>query len=202
MKVGFIVECGPEGAEMEVIPHLALRLIPKLKFDIIALDDKRRLKPECGRWARQLLDSKCDRVLIVWDLMPAWGEYEGRGCRRIDRQEIYESLERAGLRRSDRRIKLICVHKMLEAWILADERALSSFLSTDAHPVRAPRTKKPENVKDPKARLKTLFKERGRRVHDYVDRLHAIQVVRRMPDLARLDQCPTFARFKVKLLGA
>lgn len=202
MKLGFIVECGRDGAETEVIPYLARMLSPKAETDVVPLDRKPKLKRECGRYARQLLEGGCDRVLIIWDLLPDWGEYEGRGCQRVDREQIAESLRQAGLRPSDRRIRLVCIHNMLEAWLLADERALSSFLSTDAHPVRIRQTKAPEKVKDAKARLKDLFKKQGRRVHDYLDRAHAIEIVKRLTDLRRLESCPTFARFARLVAGS
>lgn len=200
MKVGFIVECGPAGAETKVIPYLAKAIDPTL--DIIAtvpLDDKDKLRRECGRWARALLDQGCDRVLIVWDLMPDWGEYEGSGCRHDDKAQIAQSLKAAGLRTNDPRIRLVCIEKMLEAWIRADERALSAFLSTDAHPVSIKRCKDPELIKDPKSALVTLFKQSGARTRRYIDYDHAIRIVRLMPDLGRLRTTATFGRFEQKL---
>lgn len=198
MKVGFIVECGPEGAETKVIPHLAKIIDPTL--DIVApvpLDDKDRLRRECGAWAKALLDQGCDCVLIVWDLLPDWGEYEGAGCRHNDKEQIADSLVAAGLVPNDPRIRLVCIEKMLEAWILADERALSAFLSSDAHPVRIKRYKNSELAKDPKSALVTLFRQSIYR--RYIDYDHAIRIVRRMPDLARLRTTSTFCRFEQKL---
>ena len=111
------------------------------------------LKRECGEWVKALLERGCSCVLIIWDLLPDWGEYEGKGCRHDDREEIAESLKDAGLNPADNRIRLICIEKMLEAWLIADERALSAFLSTQAHPVHVPRQKRPEHMPDPKAAL-------------------------------------------------
>ncbi len=200
MKIGFLVECGPDGPETKVIPYLAKYFRSDIDYDVIPLDRKPRLKSECGRYARELLRRGCDRVLIVWDLLPDWGEYEGKGCRKIDREEIGESLRQAGIKPTDKRIGLVCIHNMLEAWILADERALASFLSTDAHPVRIRRTRKPESVKDPKARLKDIFRKSGHRIRDYVDRTHALKIVQCLTDLQRLETCATFLRFKKFLL--
>jgi hypothetical protein len=201
MKVGFIVECGPQGAETKVIPYLARLLAPQ--YDLVApvtLDDKDRLRRECGKWARALLDQGCDRILIIWDLLPDWGEYKGRGCRHDDKEQIAKSLGGAGLRSDDNRIRLICIEKMLEAWILSDERALSSFLSTPAHPVRMRRRKNPETERDPKAALSKLFCESGYRLQRYVDYMHAIQIAKKAPDLQRFRRCDTFCRFEDKLM--
>jgi len=200
MKVGVIVECGPQGAETKVIPHLASLVDPAIQVvEPVSLDDKDKLRRECGRWAKSLLDQGCDRVLIVWDLMPDWGEYEGSGCRHEDKEQIAASLKGAGLQPNDHRVRLVCVEKMLEAWLLADERALSEFLKTKAHPVTVRRRKRTESVHDPKAALNTLFGTSGSRIRRYVDREHAIRIVRLLPDLSRLRQCATFCRFEDKL---
>jgi hypothetical protein len=199
MRIGFIVECGPQGAEVQVIPHLARMLLAEVEPDVIPLDRKPRLKAECGRWAKELLARGCARVLILWDLLPDWGEYEGHGCRHEDKEEIVQSLCGAGLRPTDRRIRLVCIEKMLEAWVIADERALTAFLSTNAHPVRVRRTKQPESLSDPKAALIDLFRRSGSRFPRYVDRDHAIQIIRRLPDLARLRRSESFCRFEEKI---
>ena len=200
MKVGFIVECGPEGAEVKVIPHLARAIDPSLDVvNPVPLDNKGRLRRECGPWVKALLDHGCDRVLVVWDLLPDWGEHDGKGCRHFDKEQIIRSLKAAGLRSNDRRIRLICIEKMLEAWHIADERALSAFLSTEAHAIKVRRCKAPEWVADPKAALIDVFRKSGSRICRYVDREHAIQIVRRLPDLTRFNNVKTFNRFRDKL---
>ena len=200
MKVGFIVECGPQGAETKVIPHLAGLVAPDAKLAApVTLDDKDKLRRECGRWAKTLLNQGCDRVLIMWDLMPDWGEYEGSGCRHEDKEQIAASLKGAGLRPNDHRVRLVCIEKMLEAWLLADERALAKFLETKAHPVTVRRRKRTESDPDPKAALNTLFGTSDSRIRRYVDREHAIRIVRLLPDLSRLRQCATFCRSEDKL---
>lgn len=199
MKVGFIVECGPEGAETKVIPHLARLISPTVIPEVIPLDRKPKLKQESGRWAAALLHQGCQRVLITWDLLPDWGEYEGRGCRHDDKEDIYRSLQSAGIERSDRRVRLVCIEKMLEAWLRADERALRAMLSTEAHAAIVPRHRNTQTIRDPKAALNTIFCQHGVRFRRYVDRDHAILIARALPDLNRLRRCPTFRRFEEML---
>jgi len=199
MKVGFIVESAPKGAECKVIPYLATRVRAEIVPDVITLDEKPILKRECGDVAKALLARGCERVMIVWDLLPDWGEFSGKGCLHADRVEIAESLQNAGLGIEDERISLVCIHKMLEAWIIADERALTKFLSTDAHPVSVARKKKTEGIKDPKSALISLFKSSPSRISRYEDTIHAIKIVREMPNLARLQRLPSFQRFEEKL---
>lgn len=200
MKVGFIVECGPKGAETQVIPHLARRIAPSFELvEPVSLDSKEKLRRECGRWTKALLEIGCERVLILWDLMPDWGEYKGKGCRHDDKEQIYQSLKNAGVRANDKRIRLICIEKMMEAWLIADERALVAFLSTAAHAAKVPRCKNPEGVLDPKAALITLFGQSKSKYSRYVDRDHAIRIARLMPDLTRMFQSASFCRFVNKL---
>jgi len=199
MKIGFLVECGPEGAETRVISHLAKMINRKVEADIIPLGNKPNLKRQCGEYAKTLLDRGCNRVLIVWDLLSDWQEYEGKGCRHDDKEEICQSLSAVGLHRNDKRVRLHCIEKMLEAWIIADERALGKFLSTAAHPVSVPRNRRPEQISDPKAALTTLFKKYGGRVRQYVDRQHAIRIAERLPDLTRLRKLESFRHFETKL---
>ncbi|MDD2717100.1 MAG: DUF4276 family protein [Candidatus Wallbacteria bacterium] len=202
MKAGFIVECGPEGAEIKVIPHLARMIFPKAEIiEPIPGDKKPILKKDCGKWVTLLLGQGCDKVFIIWDLLPDWEEYEGKGCRHDDRKQIFDSLEKVGIKFDDPRICLICIEKMLEAWLLADERVLSKFLSTDEHPVSVPRVKKPEREKDPKARLDSVFSQFGIAVKGYTDVEHAIKIARSLENLKRLEKLKTFKRFRDKLIG-
>jgi len=200
MKVGFVVECGPAGAETRVIPHLARLIDPKVEPEVLPMDSKRELRPKCGERVAELLENGCEKVIILWDLLPAWGEYEGKGCRKEDRNEILASLETANVSVDDGRVFLVCIEAMLEAWILADERALGAFLSTPAHPVAVDRCKGPEAQKDAKAALTRIFGQSKSRYTRYVDRDHAFLIVQKLPDLDRLRECFTFKRFEDKLL--
>ena len=201
MKVGFIVECGPQGAESRVIPHLARMIEATLEIvDPIPLENKRLLKQDCGRWAKALLDLGCARVLVIWDLLPTWGEYEGSGCRHDDKEAIFESLKDAGIAPNDNRIRLVCIEKMLEAWLIADERAISDLLSTAAHRIKIRRQKSPESILDPKAALMTLFGKSGGRFRRYEDRIHAIQIAQKIQNLTRLQRLESFRRFEEKLI--
>ena len=195
MKIGFIVECGPRGAETQVIPYLAQMIDESIKTDVIPLDSKRKLKQECGRYAKTLLAQDCGRVIITWDLMPAWGEYEGKGCRHSDKEEIRESLRLCGIRLPNPRIRLVCIEKMLEAWLITDGRALSALLSTPTHRVNVPHRKKSESITDPKSALKEVFRKMGRRFSCYDDKVHAILIAKELLDLSRLRKLSSFAYF-------
>ena len=201
MKIGFIVECGPQGAETKVIPYLANLIRKDVEPDVIPLDNKRILKQDCGEFAKKLLKDGCRKVMIIWDLLPDWGEYEGKGCRHDDRQEIFSSLKGAGLQPNDKRIRLVCIAKMIEAWLIADEEAISNFLSTEAHPIKVKKYKDPEAVPDPKAALNNLFQKSKSPIGKYLDRQHAIQIIKKA-NITKLRRCDSFRRFETKIKAA
>ncbi len=197
-KIAFIVESGPMGAEIKVIPHLAKQIFPDVEFDVVPLDDKRKLFSDCGEWTKEYLDKGFDKVIILWDLKPVWVADQGQSCCLVEELEIIqESLDAAGVTSS--KVYKVCLVKMLEAWLIADERAIRDLLSTKAHAVRVARVKKPEEHKDPKSKLMTIFKQaRGRRYDDGID---AIKIAKKMQDLSRVRRLSTFQRFEKALLA-
>ena len=191
-KIAFIVESGPMGAEKEVIPHLAKQISPNIEFEVVPLDDKRKLFSDCGEWTKEYLNKGYDKVIILWDLKPAWEVDQNKVCLVEELEIIQENLNTAGVTSS--KVYKICLVQMLEAWLIADERAIRALLSTSAHSVRVPRTRKPEEERDPKSKLMTIFRQkRGRRYNDGVD---AIKIVEQMPDLNRIRRLSTFQRFE------
>ena len=194
MKVGMIFECGPQGADRKVCEHLAKRIRPDLEIKSETLDNKPNLIAECGIAAARLLEDGCDRVVIVWDLYPAWRERGVKPCRKEDREGITISLHSAGVE-SDK-VALVCIEEELEAWLLADHRAISIVLSKPHRKVNVRRQSNPDR-QNPKTRLMRIFTEHIRR--PYTDRRHAAQIVRAMPDLNRIKRVDSFRRFARKV---
>ena len=85
MKIGFIFECGPDGPDVQVCRHLVHKLDPTIQFIPSTLDNKKKLVEDCGPVAKALL-SECEKVIIVWDLYPAWREKGIKPCRHEDCQ--------------------------------------------------------------------------------------------------------------------
>jgi len=192
MKIGLILECGPEGADKKVCELVISRIVPEIEIVTITLDNKPNLVERCGESAAQLINDGCERVVIVWDLYPPWRDQ--RPCRREDRENIAQSLNDAGL--SGTEVYLVCIEEELEAWLIADGRALSAVLSRPAHPVKIKHAKRVHQVKNPKAKLTKIFQQRaGTR---YVDLIHAEKIIRELPDFSQLKRCETFARFVLK----
>ncbi len=198
MKIGMIFECGPQGADLKVCKHLAQHLRPDLSISAVTLDNKKNLMEEAGRNARLLLADGCRAVLIVWDLRPAWPEKKGKPCRHADKDAILSGLHAAGV--ANQAVHLICIEQELESWLLANERAISTRLTRPAHQYEAPRVRKPDAVRNPKAVMNNHFTQaRGEKYNDIV---HAMQVIMSVAiDLSRMRRSASFARFERKLLS-
>ena len=95
-------------------------------------------------------------------------------------------------------ISLVCIEEELEAWLIADGRALSTVLSREAHPVKIKDEKKPERRRNPKAYLKKIFKQCG---YEYSELVHTKKIVEALPNLTKIKHCTTFVRFAVKVTG-
>ncbi len=193
MKVGMIFECGPQGADKKVCEYLAKRVRSDLEIKSETLNDKPNLIAECGTVAAELLEDGYERVVIVWDLYPAWRRGT-RPCRKEDRDGIMDSLTSAGVELD--KVALVCIEEELEAWLLADNRAISEVLSRPTHKVNIGRQRNPQRG-NPKKRITKLFYENIGR--PYRDLKYAEMIVQAIPDLQRIRRIDTFRRFALKV---
>ena len=88
-----------------------------------------------------------------------------------------------------RDVRLVCIEKRLESWVLADNEAVAAFLSTPEHPRRVAKVKHPDRVKDPEAVLNREFRQT--RLGKYRDLDHADRIVE-AADLKRLRRSASF----------
>lgn len=195
MKIGIICECGPQGAETQDFPELVKKLGLKHVLDIVPMDKKPKLVEGCGKAARQLFESGCERVLLIWDLYPGWREKGMKPCRKEDREAILASLQASKV--DTRKTKLICIQEELEAWLLCDGRALAEVLSRQTYKVKVKDEKSPDGVSNPKGRMRKMFKLNGK--SDYNDMTDAIKIVKALPDTKKLQRSSSFDRFKASL---
>lgn len=198
MKVGIIFECGPQGADKKVCEHLVRTFFLGVELaPSVTLSNKRTLVGGCGKAARGLLEAGCDLVLIIWDEQPRWGELEDKPFCRNDVEAIRLSLRAEGA--DDERVRLVCIKQELEAWVAADERALSAYLSRDSRPFKCSRCKHPEHFLNGKKHLFQVFQEAKRPA--YRDLEHALPIIQKVENLVRLRKLQSFARFEQLLLG-
>jgi Domain of unknown function (DUF4276) len=187
-----------EGPDQQVCEHLLQRLIDKhnvaCNYVSIGMSNKGDLLRDCGNAARILLDEEhCDKVVVVWDLIPP----DSGACRKEERDQIIASLTAAGVTRN---YELVCIMRELEAWLLSDERAINTYLSKPTRAVNISRVRNPERVANPKNRISQIFKTEARN-RLYNDQVDAIEIVKKYPDLNRIKKCPTFQRFANKTLA-
>jgi hypothetical protein len=198
MKIGMVFECGPQGADKQVCEYLAGKLRPAATLVSRTLDNKANLLTDAGAVAARLLADGCVRVLIVWDLRPAWPDKKHKPCRRNERLELLDSLAKAGV--AGAAVFLVCIEQELESWLLADETKISAYLSTAAHACKVGRISKPDRTPQPKARMVKHFK--AARNWRYEDRVHALKILQEgEPDWRKLRRSASFARFEAKLGG-
>ncbi len=199
MRIGFIYECGPKGADVDVCQNLAIRLKAEIECVARTLDNKQNLVRECGPVANVLLQN-CEHVLIIWDLFPPWRETAP--CLHQDRVDIFKSLANAGVDQT--KVSLVCIREELEAWLLADKRALQTVLAKMKHPHPLGTLKKysnPDMIPQPKTKLIQLFqKELGKR-RKYVDFRDAKKIVAAIPDFNKIRHSDSFSRFRNIITG-
>ncbi len=201
MKVGFIFECGPEGPDVQVCRHLVYKLDPTIEFVPSTLDDKKRLVEDCGAVAKILLN-ECEKVIIVWDLYPAWRPKGIKPCRYADRRSIFQSLQAENIDLS--KVFLVCIKEMLEAWLLADHRAVTAMLQQLKHPhpvSRISRFSNPDSIRNPKKRLTKIFTQELGPRRRYVDYRHALLIARQIADFTKIRRSNSFQRFALKVVG-
>jgi hypothetical protein len=198
MSIGFIFECGPQGADKLVCEHLAAHLRPGVKVSSRTLNNKKDLLQDAGKVAAQLLKDGCQCVLIVWDLRPAWPDKNDKPCRADERQQILKTLVDAGVPMGAP-VYPVCIEQELESWLLACHRAISAHLSTAAHPYPVKRVRAPDEVTQPKSAMLRHFKQAKGWIYD--DKVDAVRVLKAADiDLGCLRRSVSFARFEKKLL--
>jgi hypothetical protein len=201
MKIGFIFESGRDGADCQVCRHFLSRLEPEIEMVPRFMDDKKNLLENCGPVAAILVES-CERVVILWDLYPAWRERHIKPCRKEDRSKIFTSLRSS--RVPPEKVALVCIEEELEAWLLADIRALRYVLAVRKrpHPVgKLSQFKNPDRIRNPKTRLTKLFNQELGAHRRYIDYQDAIRIAQAVPDFSRIRRSSTFSRFTEKTTG-
>jgi hypothetical protein len=201
MKIGLIFECGRDGADGQVCRYFMEKLNPGAEIVSRYMDVKTNLVEDCGPVASLLVKS-CDKVVIIWDLYPAWREDHIKPCRKDDRRKIFASLQSNRVPLS--KVALVCIEEELEAWLLADTRALRSFIADRKHPHplgKLPNFKEPERIIKPKTRLTKIFNRELGVNRCYEDLRDAIKIAKAVPDFKRIRRSCTFRRFAEKAAG-
>ena len=190
MKIGFIFECPRGGPDQQVIEYLATQIAPDVEIvNRFTNTNKPALVTQCGKQTQALLAQGCERVIIVWDLLPRWRDKHLKPYCQRDVAEICAVLKRADV--DNEKVRLLCITAELETLLIADERALNQLLSRPTRPADCPRKRNPHRLADPKSDLDSIFREHGRIYSPLTD---ALKIVQLLDDFNRLNKVPSFQR--------
>lgn len=191
MKLGLILECPPQGTDHQVYKYVIEKLCPGIEIVVIpGATNKPELINNCGKIASLLFENDhCDKVAIIWDLMPRWG---GTPCRKKDVEAIIHNLEEKGVNPND--VYLICIEPELEGWLLVDGTVLTQYKTQKCHPHRVKRfagvTLSPQS-NDAK---KKISKYLGSKYNDVTEAIKITQHIMDYDKIARHHS--SFARLK------
>lgn len=202
MKLGFVFECSPGGGDIKLFQHILKLINPAFDFDTnfhhAALKSKKELEKDCGKEVKRLKDLGCQKIFVVWDLIPVWKE-DGTPCRHDDKEAIKKSLAAHQLTAHD--IIFLCVEKELEAWLIADERALKDFFITkNSMKDEIKKVRTPDTHHDPKGLLTKYFKM-YRGVRSFEPMIYTEPLLKNYTNVRNLRRSESFKRFYFKLTG-
>jgi hypothetical protein len=194
MKLGFVFECWIDGPDYNVMKHLVNWIRPDAKFEAVTIGDKGLLLDECADNVAIFLKTGCDKVFIVWDLMP---KYANCDCIVDERNLIRQQLINKNVPLVN--VEFIGIVHELESWLIADVSAIERVLSTPAHPVSIANIRHPDREVNPKKKLRRLFNQH--KGTDYNDLDSAIRIIAQVQRPRDLRQSISFKRFYLKLTG-
>ncbi len=202
-RLGLVLECDTGGPDELVFRCLARRLSQKGREPEVfpACLGSKKLTEEAVSRAEALVEvEQCDLVLIVWDQKPLWRDPPAKKC--VDEANLLRGFLRKVKPPTRKRIRLLCLTWELETWLIAEDRAVREHLSKPAHPCSYSAPKDLNKVDDPKAHLDKVFTGFRGRSRRYEDRIEAIQLVQKWPDINRVKKVPSFKRFATLLTGS
>lgn len=194
MKLGFVFECWIDGPDYKVLKHLVNWIRPDCEFEPVTLGDKGVLLEQCADSVDLLLKTGCDKVFIVWDLMP---KYANCDCIVEERNLIRQQLIDKNVPLDN--VEFIGIVHELESWLIADVSAIERVLSSPTHSVEIDNIRHPDRERNPKKKLRRLFNQH--RGTDYSDLDSAIRIIRQVERPRDMRQSVSFRRFYLKLTG-
>ena len=163
------------------------------------MTNKKLLINDAADAAKILLSEGCHRIVVLWDENPPWTpdeDFAKNRCWHVERQQLIENLNAAKV--DSQKIRLVCIEREFETWLLHDDALLSAVVSTLAHPYKVGKIKKPLTVNDPKALLQQIYSDNHR---TYNPDIAAMSFAKQIDSLSRLRRCDTFRYFAQAVLG-
>lgn len=181
--IGVIAE---DVSDVEIVRILARRLYTRpLGFRHNVGDGCGRIQSKCLAWAIDLKRRGCSHLIVI------------RDADKHNANEL-EQVLRAELRAAPITSKVVVIPTIeIEAWLLADERAIKSVFNLKKTP---PLIGNPETIDDPKKRLDAIVRSKSGGARIYLNTIHNKSLAEhaRMTSLRR---CASFAPFENFLLA-
>lgn len=193
MKLGLILECPRQGTDHQVYEYVIKKLCPAIEVVVVpsGSTNKPGMIAKCGEVAKTLIANEaCDKVAILWDLIPAWG---GKACRKVDVEAITNNLNAANVDLT--KIKLICIEPELEGWLVVEGTALTNYKTGICHPHPVKKFPGVKLSAKSNAGKKTISKYLERRYNDIADAIRITKNIDDFDKIARKNE--SFARLKI-----
>jgi hypothetical protein len=192
MKLGLILECSKQGTDHQVYEYVIKKLCHAIEIVVVpsGSTNKPGMIAKCGIVAKTLMEAdQCNKVSILWDLIPAWG---GTACRKDDVEAITCNLNAANVDLS--KIKLICIEPELEGWLIVEGTAITKYKTDICHPHPVKKFNGVKLSAKSNDSKKTISKYLGRRYNDISE---AIRIAKNIDDFDKLARKhESFARLK------
>lgn len=192
MKLGLILECPKQGTDHLVYEYVIKRLCPAIEVFVVpsGSTNKPGMIAICGEVAQTLIEVEhCDKVAVIWDLMPTWG---GKACRKEDVDEITSNLKDSNVNLS--KVKLVCIEPELEGWLIVDRAALTNYKTNLSHPHPVKKFKGRNLSSHSNDSKKIISKYLEKR---YIDISEAIKITKYIEDFGKIARKhASFARLK------
>ena len=196
MKIGFVLECAPEGPDEQVFKMLVKRLkeqnfigdvecIPKCQSNKANL-----MKDIVGVVGNLQVVDRCDHVFVIWDQNPSWTVRPKKISDSAQIRQVEELLRSEEL--LNEAVTLICLKYELESWLISDERAFGQLRYGQG----TPSAKSPRRETKPKDAASVMKQEIGLDIYkDYID----AKVLATHIEFSKLAKIPTFCQWFCKL---
>lgn len=178
-KLGLIIE---DESDSTVIAELVRKLRPTAKFSIIPVHAGgcARIRAKAGSWSQNLAARGCNSILVVHD------------CDRHKESDLRKLLE-AQIQACPIGAKSIIIPvEEIEAWLLADNRAIKSAMNLKREPKFVPN---PQKIRNPKEHLEALVFALSNKEKRYVNTRHNGRIAEEI-DLEQVRRCASFQHFE------
>lgn len=188
-KIGIITEAPKGSGDEKVFRWLVEQFCSGMNPVIVDNRNKRDLLNNCiDQIALLLSNDKCERVLVIYDLMPRFQpkSYETPVDPKADIQQRIQSNQLPS-----EKIEFICISQMLETWLIADEDAFPNYMARRKKKIYEPFNGGKSQLHNPKP--KNLILDCYKFYNSVTD---ALEIMKQSNLKTVGRRCPSFSQFR------